>query len=416
MSAGKGFRAENRCGTGRRAWRLALMLPRFSLYGGVEQFGYRLAELLARRGHAVDFICARQETDAPQGVRVLAVGRPPGCKLLKMLWFLVRAEQARKAGRYDLVLSLGKTWRQDVSRMGGGPLRVFWEKSERALPPGWRRFAKKIGRRLSPSNQLTLFLEKRQFSSESDVVAVSHLVRDWLLDAHGALDPERVRVVYNRPDASRFFLPAAEERREARKKLVADMAEGPFLDPETVFIGTASTNFQLKGVDPLIRSLALLPRNTVLCVAGGRECAAYAALARRLGLGHRVRFCGRVDDMPSFYQALDIFILPTFYDACSNAVLEALASGCKVLTSRDNGAAFFLESAAVLPDPGDVEDMAARLRRAMECPAPPPFLWPGDVPIGLEDFADLLEQKLAAGSVRSTPGVGGGVPDSLSAC
>jgi UDP-glucose:(heptosyl)LPS alpha-1,3-glucosyltransferase len=377
------------------------MLPRFSLYGGVEQFGYRLAELLARRGHAVDFICARQETDAPQGVRVLVVGRPPGFKLLKMLWFLVRAEQVRKAGGYDLVLSLGKTWQQDISRMGGGPLRVFWDKSERALPPGWRRFAKKLGRRLSPSNQLTLFLEKRQFSGESDVVAVSHLVRDWLLGAHDALDPGRVRVVYNRPDTSRFFPPAAEKRRAARNKLIAGLTGGALREPEAVFIGTASTNFQLKGVDPLIRSLALLPENTGLFVAGGRESAAYAALARRLGLEHRVRFCGRVDDMPSFYQALDIFILPTFYDACSNAVLEALASGCKVLTSRDNGAAFFLEDAAVLPDPGDVEDMAARLRRTMESPAPPPFLWPRDVPNGLEDFADLLERKLAACAVHS---------------
>ena len=45
--------------------RIALMLPRFSLYGGVEQYGVALAEGLAQRGHVVDFLCARREAQAP---------------------------------------------------------------------------------------------------------------------------------------------------------------------------------------------------------------------------------------------------------------------------------------------------------------------------------------------------------------
>ena len=79
-----------------REARIAIMLPRFSRYGGVEQFGCRLAEALAARGHTVDFICARQEAEAPAGVNVIAVGRPPGLKVVKMLWFLIRAERIRR--------------------------------------------------------------------------------------------------------------------------------------------------------------------------------------------------------------------------------------------------------------------------------------------------------------------------------
>jgi UDP-glucose:(heptosyl)LPS alpha-1,3-glucosyltransferase len=378
--------------------RIAVMLPRFSRYGGVEQFAYRLCAGLAARGHAVDMICARQEVAAPPGVRVLPMGRPRGFRWLKLLCFLVGAERLRRRGGYDLALSLGKNWNQDLIRMGGGPLHIFWEKSERALAPGLPRLLKRLKRRLSPVNWLILLVERRQFRQDSRVIAVSHLVRDWLLQAHKALRPEKVSVVYNRPDSARFSPPAPDERAALRERLWR--AGGGRLPEDALCIGTACTNFQLKGVGPLIRAMALLPENAVLFVAGGRDSAAYVRLAASLGLGDRVRFLGKVEAMPDFYKALDIFILPTFYDACSNAVLEALACGCKTLTSADNGAAHFLEAEAVFPDPGDAEALADRLKRFAARPAPGPFRWPEDAPCGLEDFMDAIEAALPPGRCR----------------
>ena len=64
--------------------KIAIMLPKLSLYGGVEGFAWRLAEALAR-GHDIHFICARQETDSPAGVRVIRVGRPFFGKFFKIL-------------------------------------------------------------------------------------------------------------------------------------------------------------------------------------------------------------------------------------------------------------------------------------------------------------------------------------------
>ena len=392
------------------------MLPKFSRYGGVEQFGYRLAALLASRGHSVDFICARQEAEAPDGVRVITVGRPPGFRVVKLLWFLLAAERERRKGDYDLSISLGKNWRQDLTRMGGGPLKVFWRESERAVPPGPARWKKRWQRRLSPNNWLTLLVERHQFGKSSEVVAVSHLVRGWLLEAHAELRPENVTVIYNRPDTGRFHPPSPEARAAARQALLvkfpADMgrnhpseAGGEDAPAGTgpVIIGTASTNFQLKGVEPLIRALAKLPPEYRLCVAGKRDHAVYDRLAESLGVADRVCFLGRVDDMPSFYQSLDLFVLPTFYDACSNAVLEALASGCRVLSGRSNGSAFFLDEASVLPDPGDADDLAGRIAAAMKQPVPEPFVWPAGVPSGVEAFADLVEERLK-GKGCGTPG------------
>ena len=84
--------------------RIALILPRLSRYGGVEQFAFRLAEALAETRnseHEVEFICARSECLPPVGVRTHIVGRPGGLKFIKMLWFLIRAEQVRKRGNYS---------------------------------------------------------------------------------------------------------------------------------------------------------------------------------------------------------------------------------------------------------------------------------------------------------------------------
>ena len=65
--------------------------------------------------------------------------------------------------------------------------------------------------------------------------------------------------------------------------------------------------------------------------------------------------------MEAYYAMSDIYVHPTFYDPCSLAVLEALASGLPVVTSRFNGAADAIISnrgGIVLEDPAEVEDLA----------------------------------------------------------
>ena len=153
--------------------RIALILPRLSRYGGVEQFAFRLAEALAETRnseHEVEFICARSECLPPVGVRTHVVGRPGGLKFIKMLWFLIRAEQVRKRGNYDLVISLGKTWNQDMMRVGGGPQKTFWELSEKAWPAGFPRWFKHLRRRLLPSNWLTRIIDNRQYRSGCRII------------------------------------------------------------------------------------------------------------------------------------------------------------------------------------------------------------------------------------------------------
>ncbi|EGB14065.1 glycosyl transferase group 1 [Pseudodesulfovibrio mercurii] len=369
-----------------RTGRLAVTMPRLSRYGGAESFAWRLSEALAARGHEVDFICARCETDPPEGVEPVVLGRFGGFRLVKVLWFAFAADRACRRGDYDLVFGMGKTLNQDILRIGGGPISKFWELSKRAWPRGFARSFKMLRRRLSPGNWAIHVIDRIRMRRTPHLVCVSDLVRDWLVESHPHLNRDDIAVIYNRPDLERFSPIGDQER--LRLRAASHIAE------DQVVVATAATNFALKGVRHLVGMLARLPENYVLRVAGGRNPAKYERLARDLGVADRVRFLGRVDDMPAFYRAADVFILASFYDACSNAALEALACGCRSLSSALNGSARFLPQRWVFPDPADEAAMAEVVLRAAGESRPGPFQWPDHVLSGLDPYVEMVEGLL----------------------
>lgn len=370
-------------------------MPRLGRYGGAEGFAWRLGSALAQAGYAVDFICARMEETPPAGVRPVVVGRFGGFRAIKIVWFAWAADRICRKGGYDLVFGLGNTVNQDILRIGGCPLGAFNRLSIRAWPSGFPRFFKALRRKLSPAGYAMTCIDAARMKVGTTIVAVSHFVRDLIVKEYPHLDKASIRVFYNRPDLERFFPPDKEERLRLRT------AAG--IGPEDVLITTAGTNFMLKGIRQIIRALALLPSNYKLHVAGGRNPSSYLALAGELGVAERVRFLGKVQDMPSFYRTGDIFILASFFDACSNAVLEALACGNKVLSSALNGSSFFLPKRWIFPDPDDHVHIAHMLSNTAQEPEPEPFKWPEDVPSGLEPYLKLIEDHVKRGEVEPNP-------------
>ncbi|MDR1241253.1 MAG: glycosyltransferase family 4 protein [Deltaproteobacteria bacterium] len=379
--------------------RIAIMLPIFSRYGGAEQFALRLAGALAQKSYAVDFICARQEAEAPDGVRVLKTGRPCGPRWFKGLFFAFKAEKLRQKGNYDCVFTQGKVFKADILREGGGPLRQFWKCTEPSFPAGFGRSWKKFTRLLSPYNWFTLYIEKKLYRGQTKITANSHFVRDLILADCPHLHAEDIEIIYNRPDLSLYRAPDAQERRAARA--------GLGIPPQVTAIGFASGSFQRKGLAPLIRALRFLPEKCHLYIASGRNPGAYRKLAATLGVGGRVHFAGRVEDMPVFYRAMDVYAQPTFCDACSNAVLEAAASGLPVIGSRLDGSAYFLPEGSILDDPGNSESIAECVRKHIAASADGTGAGaesfacrPGDVPAGLAAWVELIERYIAAKKTR----------------
>ncbi|MCA8924548.1 MAG: glycosyltransferase family 4 protein, partial [Planctomycetes bacterium] len=70
-------------------------------------------------------------------------------------------------------------------------------------------------------------------------------------------------------------------------------------------------------------------------------------------LAERVHALGWVEDMPALYHGASFLLHPSRYDPCSLVVLEALACGLGVVTTRADGAAQF-----VTPERGAVVEAA----------------------------------------------------------
>jgi UDP-glucose:(heptosyl)LPS alpha-1,3-glucosyltransferase len=150
----------------------------------------------------------------------------------------------------------------------------------------------------------------------------------------------------------------------------------------------------LKGIGPLIRCLAYLPADTMLLVAGGRHCEKYQRLASKIGVNERVRFLGKVDDMRTFYQASDMFILLSFYDACSNAVLEALAAGLPVISTRTNGSSYFLSKNSIVDPAIQPFDLASLIARVLTSKKAASFTFPAHLQAGLDPYVHKIKKLL----------------------
>jgi L-malate glycosyltransferase len=108
--------------------------------------------------------------------------------------------------------------------------------------------------------------------------------------------------------------------------------------------------------------------NAELDVAGtGPEAGRLARLASELGVEGSVRFLGRVpnDDMPAVYRATDIALNPSLVDNMPISILEALASGVPVVSTRVGGVPALVEDGkeALLVRPRDPAEMAGALAR-----------------------------------------------------
>lgn len=68
-------------------------------------------------------------------------------------------------------------------------------------------------------------------------------------------------------------------------------------------------------------------------VGGGSELKNLLALSKKLNLSKHVTFVGRINNPKKFYQMADIFILSSDYEGLPNVLIEALAFGCKIISS-----------------------------------------------------------------------------------
>jgi len=108
-------------------------------------------------------------------------------------------------------------------------------------------------------------------------------------------------------------------------------------------------------------------------VGDGPRRAALEALVRERALSGCVRFAGRVgqDEIAAYYRDADVFCLPSFAEGVPVVLMEAMASGVPVISTRVNGIPELVEDgvSGLLVVPGRSDLLATALRRLAEDPA-----------------------------------------------
>ena len=130
-----------------------------------------------------------------------------------------------------------------------------------------------------------------------------------------------------------------------------------------LFVGD---EFERKGLARAIAALARGRTDAELWAIGREDPRAYRALAARLGVGDRVRFLGRRPqaELPSWYSACDVFVLPSRQDSWAIPPIEAMAAGRPVVVSEYTGSHEVVEEGAngyVVKGGGSPEEIAALL-------------------------------------------------------
>jgi glycosyltransferase involved in cell wall biosynthesis len=160
----------------------------------------------------------------------------------------------------------------------------------------------------------------------SRVVAVSRGVGEEVRRHYPAI-ANTVVVIPNGVDIERFS-PSPAGRAVTRSKL--GLANDALV---ALFVGG---DWERKGLALAIEALALTPR-WLLLVAGSGDQKHYAESAGRLGVRERTYFLGQVPDTAPLFQAADVLVLPTAYEADPLVAIEAAATGLAVLATPVSG-------------------------------------------------------------------------------
>jgi UDP-glucose:(heptosyl)LPS alpha-1,3-glucosyltransferase len=339
--------------------RLAIIRQRYTPFGGAERFVESALEALIERNVAIT-LYTREWPETRLSLIEPRIIDPFYIGSLWRDWGFARAV-SRDVGRakLDLVQSHERLLACDVFRAGDG-VHAVWLAERLRHARWWKRIAV----RLNPWHWYLLSTERKLFASPllQAVICNSAMVRDEIRQAFRVPD-EKLRLIYNAID-TQTFSPALRESRGATR------AKARIPEDAVVYLFVGS-GFERKGVATAIGAIAQLPPAAHLVVVGrDKHLARYAALAKRLRVGHRVTLTGPLNDVKPFYGAADVFVLPTIYDPFPNAALEAMASGLPVITTTKSGAAELVaeRDAGYVIASGDVASLAERMRSLLDAP------------------------------------------------
>ena len=157
------------------------------------------------------------------------------------------------------------------------------------------------------------------------MLCISHAVREWLVGR--GVPQDKARVIHYGIEPEKFSEPRVNLREQWGLN-------------DNAVVGSIGRLEPRKGHDLLIQAmpeLCMRVPSARLLIAGHDPCGYGVTLRRlidRLGLGEKVRLVGFQTDVVSFLNALDVFAFASSSEGFGQVVIEAMAAGKPVITSK----------------------------------------------------------------------------------
>jgi len=311
--------------------------------GGMSVYIREIASELGRQGHLVDIYTRvhdpedRQIYELNRNVRLIHLRAGVDEEIRKLAVYShlpdfasnVESYSRQSHVQYDLIFS--HYW---LSALAGVYLQQWWQVPHITMfhTLGAVKNAIKDGTCLTLDDgelKLRIDTERSLVQTCHHIIAPTEREKEDLIRHYGA-SLEKISVIPCGVNLEQF---RALDKAEARKYLGLDDSK------IILFVGRIDP---LKGIDKLIMALPYLQdiqRLRLLIIGGGEhsqhEIKQLQKLASNLKVGNSVTFLDLVkhEQLPHFYSAADVCVVPSYYESFGLVALESLACGTPVVTT-----------------------------------------------------------------------------------
>lgn len=312
-----------------------------AILGGAERALIQLLEGLQTRGHLVS-LCCNHDIVADAAVK----------RLVPAIVLPLRG---------DLVLTdvfgfARFLRREQPDALLLGTFKKIWLGGMAAARAGIERSVARVGLESDVPRRFKYRYALRHWIDT--VVLNAETMRAAFQEREPRFDPERIVTIHTgvKPPVTRS------SRAQARQWLG--------IPPDARVVGTIARLARQKRLDRLIEAIGLTHDAHCVIAGAGSEHTRLEQLIHSKQLGDRVHLVGHRENIGEVLRALDLFVISSDREGMSNSMLQALAAGVPVVSTRVSGAE---EALQALPDgrmPGtlvgwETQDLARELDRLL---------------------------------------------------
>jgi len=319
-----------------------------------------ISKYFCDKGHEVHIFTSDWD-DLDDRVIIHKIPKITNIFFIQELSFLLIASILLKFYRFDVTLSQAtRYFSPDICEMqfvykrwAGERKKNKFGKSEKKIGLKLREF------RLRGQDIFSPPMEGYNLRRCKQVIAISDIVKKEIEDLYN-ISSKKINVVHSGANLD-FFNPNKRKfRNQIFKKHGIDLK-----DTLILFVGNP---FDRKGLEFVIKSLSKVNHKKIKLLVIGRkevsDMSYYNNLSKKLKVENKIKFISLTPELNKYLASSDIFIFPTLYEPFGLVILEAMASGIPVITSKDAGAAELIDNmkdGIILEDPKDYNKIADKI-------------------------------------------------------